>query len=295
VTGDTNPPPIVTLTNAGWVLNNNGAIVTTINGNVLMLTDGNTGESDSAFYNVGQYVGGFIASFYYQGTTNGADGITFCMQNAPAGTGALGGAGGGLGYGGITPSAAFEMNIFTNAIHGGVGILVQTNGNIGDFSNSGYLSTAPVDISSGDNIYVQLYYQQGVLKVLLIDPSAPATNTSSFAINLPATVGNGSAYIGLTGSDGGVASVQTVSNLVYSYTTPPVLGIARGTPGNVVVSWPVSVSSLFKLMQSSSLSGPWLPAAPISSGVVGLQNQVTLSAGGSPVYYKLQLVDPNAP
>jgi hypothetical protein len=294
VIGDTTAPPLVTLTNTGWLINDNGIFVPTINGNVLTLTDGNNGESGNAFYDVGQYVGGFVASFYYQ-ATGGADGITFCLQNAPAGTSALGNSGGGLGYAGIAPSAAFEMNIFTNAIHGGIGILVETNGNIGDFSNSGYLSTAPVNLASGDNIYVRLYYLQGVMKVLLIDPSVPATNTSSFAINLPSAIGNGSAYIGLTGADGGVASIQTVSNFVYSYTTPPILSIARGAPRQVVVSWPVSVSSLFTLMQSSTLTGPWLPAVTVSSGIVGLQNQVTLSAGGNASYYKLQLMDPNAP
>ncbi|PWU09932.1 MAG: hypothetical protein C5B50_26405 [Verrucomicrobia bacterium] len=292
--GDTTVPPLVTLTNSGWVINDNGIFAPTINGNALMLTDGNTGESGNAFFSAGQYVGGFIASFYYQ-ANGGADGVTFCLQNAPAGTSALGSSGGGLGYGGIAPSAAFEMNIYTNAIHGGIGILVQTNGNIGDFSNSGYLSTAPVNIDSGDNIYVQLYYVQGVMKVLLIDPSVPATNSSSFSINLPATVGNGSAYIGLTGSDGGVASTQTVSNFLYSYTTPPIISIAQGASGQVVVSWPVSVSSLFKLLQSSSLIGPWVPATPLSFAVVGLKNQATFNAGGNASYYKLKLNDPNAP
>ena len=158
---------------------------------------------------------------------------------------------------------------------------------------TGIMSTASVNFTNGDNIYVQLYYMQGVLQVLMIDPTAAATNTSSFLVNVPATVGNGSAYIGLTGGDGGVSSVQTVSNLLYSYTTPPILSsIAHGAPGQVVVSWPVSISTLFTLMQSSSVTGPWSPAVPVSSAIVGLQNQATLNAGGSASFYKLQL---NAP
>jgi hypothetical protein len=187
------------------------------------------------------------------------------------------------------------MNIFTNAIHGGIGIRVGTNGAIGDFSNDGYNSTGPVNVDSGDNIYVRVYYQQGVMQVLLIDPSASAAYSTSFPINLPATVGNGSAYIGFTGSDGGITSVQTVSNLVYSSTTPPILTMAQGAPGQVLASWPVSVSSLFTLEQSGSLTGPWTPAAPVSSAVVGLQNQATLTTGGSTTFYRLRLNDPNAP
>jgi hypothetical protein len=299
VVGQTTPPPLVTFTNTAWTLNSNGLFSPSISGSLLALTDTNGGEASSAFFNVGQYVGGFIASFYFQataGANGGADGITFCLQNSPAGTNALGGSGGALGYTGITPSAAFEMNIYTNAIHGGVGIRVGTNGAIGDFSNDGYNSTAPVNIASGDNIYVRLYYQQGVMHVLLTDASVPDTYSTSFPIDLPGTVGNGSAYIGLTGSDGGATAVQTVSNLLYSYTTPPVLtGVARGAPGQVVVSWPVSVSTLFTLMQSSSLTGPWTPAVAVSSAIVGNQKQVTLSTGSSTTFYRLRLVDPNAP
>jgi len=291
--GITNSPPIVAFNGTDWTLNNNGNVTPSIFGNLLTLTDGGGGEGSSAFYNVGQYVGGFVASFIYN-TPGGADGITFCIQNSPAGTNALGGSGGALGYSGIAPSAAFEMNIFTNAIHGGIGVRLGTNGSIGDFSDDGYHDMTPVNIASGNNIYVQLYYLQGVMRVLLIDPVAPATNTISFPVDLPGTVGNGSAYIGFTGSDGGVTSVQTVSNLLYTYTTPPVLSLTRGAPGSAIVSWPVSVSSMFALTQSSSLAGPWSPVvAPINQ--VNLQNQVTLTPLNGAAFYKLQLKDPNAP
>jgi hypothetical protein len=297
VVGQTTPPPIVDFSSTDWAVNNNGLITPSIVSNLLTLTDGNGGEASSAFFGVGQYIGGFVASFTYQDVTNGAaDGITFCLQNSPAGTNALGFSGGGLGYASITPSAAFEMNIYSGAAHGGVGIRVGTNGSIGDFSNDGYNSTAPVSITNGNEIYVRLYYQQGVMQVLLKDPAAPATFSTSFLLDLPATVANGSAYIGFTGSDGGLSSVQTVSNLLYSYTTPPILGIAQGPPGQVLVSWPVSVSTLFTLVQGNSLTGPWAPAVPVSSAIVGLQKQVTLNASGSGgTFYRLQLVDPNAP
>jgi hypothetical protein len=294
VLGETNAPPLIDLDNTNWALNNNGNVTPTIVNGGLMLTDGNGSEASSAFYDVGQYIGGFVASFTYQ-TSGGADGVTFCLQDSSAGTNALGAPGGALGYSGIAPSAAFEMNIFAGAAHGGVGIRVGTNGAIGDFSNDGYNSTAPVNYTNGDNIYVQLYYLQGVLQVLMIDPTVPATNLSSFLVNIPATVGNSSAYIGFTGGDGGVSSVQTVSNLLYSSTTPPILTVANSAPGQVVVSWPISVSSLFTLVQSSSLTGPWTPVAPESSAIVGLENQATLTVGGNITFFRLVLNDPNAP
>ncbi len=294
VVGDTDAPPVISLDNTNWALNDNGYVSPSINSGVLQLTDGNGGEASSSFFDVGQYVGGFVASFTYQ-TSGGADGTTFCLQNSPGGTNEVGGSGGGLGYVGISPSVAFELNIYAGAAHGGIGIRVGTNGTIGDFTDDGYNGTGPVNIASGDNIYVQLFYLPGVLQVLLSDPTVPATYTTSFPINVPLAVGNGSAYIGFTGADGGISSVQTVSNFLYSSTTPPVLSIAPGAPGYVVVSWPVSVSSLFTLMQSSSLAGPWTPAVPVSSSGAGLQNHVTVSAGGTAAFYTLQLNDPNAP
>jgi hypothetical protein len=303
--GQTNAPPLIALDDTDWTLNNNGIFDSSIVNGLLSLTDGNDNEASSAFQNVGQYIGGFIASFNYQtpagagGLPGGDGGVTFSLQNSPDGTNALGGNGAGLGYAGITPSVAFEMNIYPGTIggpiHGGVGIRVGTNGTVGNFSNNGYTGTGSVNFTNGDIIYVQLYYMQGVLQVLMADPTVPATYTTSYSINVPAFVGNNSAYIGLTGSDGGIGSIQTVTNFLYSYTTPPILALAQGAPGKVVVSWPVSVSSLFTLMQSSSLTGPWSPAVPVSSGIVGLQNQATLSAGGSASFYKLQLTDPNAP
>jgi len=294
VIGLTNPAALITFDSTNWTLNNNGNVSPSFAGTLLTLTDGNNSEASSAFFDVGQYIGGFVASFVYQ-TSGGADGVTFCLQDSAEGTNALGGSGGDLGYTGITPSVAFEMNINPAAIHGGIGIRVGTNGTIGDFSNEGYVGTGSVNIGSGDDIYVQLYYQQGILSVWLIDPTVPATNMTSFSINLPAALGNGSAYVGFTGSDGGIASSQTVSNFVYSATTTPALAIAPGSAGQMVVSWPVSVSTLFTLVQSSNVTGPWIPAAPVASAIVGLQNQVTVSVDGSSSFYRLQLIDPNAP
>jgi len=102
--------------------------------------------------------------------------------------------------------------------------------------------------------------------------------------------------VGFTGADGGVASTQYVTNFTYSYTTPPILSVARGaSPGTVVILWPVSVSTLFTLQQSSSLNGPWTQANMSSLTQVGLQNQVTLTPAGNTAYYRLQLTAPNAP
>jgi hypothetical protein len=45
---------------------------------------------------------------------SGADGMTFILQNTPNGAEALGGGGGGMGYNGLTPSVAVELDTFDN-------------------------------------------------------------------------------------------------------------------------------------------------------------------------------------
>jgi hypothetical protein len=77
-----------------------------------------------------------------------------------------------------------------------------------------------------------------------------------------------------------------------------VLSVAKGaTPGTVVISWPISVSSLFQLLQSSSVTGPWTVAAtaPFTTSADGTKNQITLPTSGSTSFYQLQLTAPNAP
>jgi hypothetical protein len=88
-----------------------------------------------------------------------------------------------------------------------------------------------------------------------------------------------------------------VSDFTFSYTTPPILSVAAGaTPGTVVISWPISVSSLFQLLKSPTVTGPWSVAAtaPFPTSPDGTKNQLTLTPGGA-AFYQLQLTTPNAP
>jgi hypothetical protein len=92
------------------------------NTNVLRLTPAVTDRRGSAWFNVLQPVaGGFTTTFTFQITDHNptennfpADGLAFVIQNAAAGTAALGGGGGGIGYDGIPNSLAVEFDTFAN-------------------------------------------------------------------------------------------------------------------------------------------------------------------------------------
>ena len=277
VVGVPNPPPVVSFNGNGpnWTLNGGdtfSSYVATLSDNALKLTVGGD-EATSAFFDTPQYIGGFFASYTYQAT--GSGGITFCVQNSTSGAGALGGFCGGLGYLGITPSAAFEMNISS-------GIQFGTNGSTGP-----YTSTAPVNMTSGDPIHVQLNYSQKVLSVSLLDTTAGTTFTTSYATDLSGILGGGLAFVGFTGGTCAPSGIQTVSDFTFlSDTSLPTLSITRGAAGSVVVSWPLSVSTLFGLQQSTAVNGSWKTITN-AVNVVNGQNQVTLTPVTSTAFYRL--------
>jgi len=291
--GLTAPPPVLTFSGNGngWTVNPNGVALAGFSNNVLTLTDGTNSEASSAFFNLPQYVGGFVAFFTYQeadGTAPLADGTTFCMQNSPAGVNAVGGGGGELGYTGIGNSAAFELNIY-NGANGGIGIQWGTNGMTADSPTptAPYFPTTPVNLASAHPINVRLLYTQGLLRVLLADATSGASYTTIINVgDIPGAVNGSSALIGFTGATGGLNSIQKVSNFRFAYTTPPTLAVNQ-SGANVLITWPVSVSTLFVLQQSSSVTGPWANVGTAPTIVNG-QNQISVPNSGAQ-FYRLML------
>src|SRR5581483_6481546 len=271
---------------SGFVAKASPANALVWSGGGVYLTANIGNEATAAFYQFPVYIGAFQASFNYLLTTssnNAADGITFCIQNDPRGAGAVGGLGSQLGVGTptpITPSVELELNIYTGNGIGGVGIAVGTNGGI-----SNVRSTSPVTINSGDFIAVNLTYLGGVLTVNLADSTAGTQFTMTTNVNIPARVGGNTAYVGFTGSDGGSKSSQFVTD--FSFISVPSLSITTSN-NQPVISWPSPVGN-YVVQETASLTSPnWVTLTNAVTTLNG-QNQLQVSPGGSPKFYRLSL------
>lgn len=210
---------------SGYTLNSISTPTPSINNGTLTLTTfGVALQSASAFYDTPQTTGSFTASFTYQ-ASGPADGITFVMQNDPAGLAALGGAGSGLGYAPepsnpskIVNSVGLEVNIY-NFTHAGT--YLATQGATGIFN---YFSVLPVNFYTGDPIRFTLTYDATAqtLSETLVDTVMPATTYSHTftGINIASEVGSSSAYVGFTGGTGGLTSTQTISGFQFHPAVP---------------------------------------------------------------------------
>ena len=187
-----------------------------------MLTDGNNNEANAFWYPEELTIpssGRVEVNFTYTASGNRlADGVTFAFQTS--GTNAIGGAGGLLGYTGISgPTAAYQINIYNGHVIG--------SNFVTDNSNSNYLTTAPVNLNSGNPIDVVLIFDTDsntVTETLTETVNSTTVNTFTRTysdVDLRSVLG-AKAYVGFTGGDGGANSIQTITN--FSLATSPIYG-----------------------------------------------------------------------
>jgi hypothetical protein len=262
---------------SGWTLNG-GAVVSN---NVIMLTDGSNDEARSAFFNIPQFIGAFRAEFAYQ-ASGVADGAAFVLQNAATGTGASGSLGGGLGFSGITPSAAIEFNIYSGS-SGGMGTRFATNG-----LTMGYTSTLPVNLGSDDPIWVTLNYNGSSLAEDLVDLLTGATFETNYVVNLPTAVGgSNTAFVGFTGSDGGLPSIQTISDFTFGPNGPAPALSASVEGKQLRISWPASALN-YVLELTTNLAAPTVwTVAPQTPVVSASQATATVPIGATNTFFRL--------
>jgi len=215
------------------------ASVMTFNGSTntidtrLQLTDGGLNEAGSAWYNTPLNIQGFTNDFSFQLANPSADGITFTIQNA--GLTALGPSGGGLGYGpdapgnppGIPTSVAIKFDLADNVGEGPNSTGLYTNG-ASPTTPAIDLTPSGIDLHTGDTFNVHMVYNGTTLTMTITDGVTNATFTTSWAINIPQTVGSNLAYVGFTGGTGTLTSSQKIET--WTFTSQPPALPAAATP-----------------------------------------------------------------
>jgi autotransporter-associated beta strand protein len=259
---------------ANWTVNNINNTSTPFTGDVLTLTDGNGGEVRSAFYNsrvpivYGNH--GFTASFTYQDVNppagGGADGVTFTLHNDLRGPTAIGGGGGGLGYGAdaspalIAPSVAYEINIYNGHQQGSNFVNYTTNPGTNNF-----IGTGGIAFQGGDPINVVLAYDPVAQTITETDTDTvnPALYVHVYNVgdltSSATGVGGTDAFIGITGATGGVSSTQTVTNFNYS--------IGTATASEDLIVSPAATATI--------------DVTPTGSGSTVTMGSLTIGAGGT--------------
>jgi Legume lectin domain/Chitobiase/beta-hexosaminidase C-terminal domain len=229
-----------------------------VNSGSLELTDGGGYEAGSAYCVTPVNIQSFTTNFTFQLTSAVADGFAFTIQDA--GTAAVGNSGGGLGYGvdpnggtggGIGTSVAIKFDLYNNSGEGANTTGIFTDG-AAPTTPSYSLTSSGITLTSGDTIAAQVVYDGTTLTLNLTDTVTNKTYTHAFAINIPATVGANTAYVGFTGGTGGSSAIQRIKTWTFtsgltqaasspvfdplpgSYTTAQNVTLSSATPGSVI-------------------------------------------------------------
>lgn len=185
---------------------------TTVTNSSLQLTNGGRFEARSAYYATKVPVSSFTTDFTFQILNPVADGMTFVIQSA--GTTALGGNGGGLGYAGIKKSVALKFDLHNNS---GEGI-----NSTGTYVNGAYPSTpsldltpAHIDLHSGHIFAVHLAYSNALTTGTITDTITGVSASTEFPGDITSVVGS-NAYVGFTGATGNTSANESILTWSFS-------------------------------------------------------------------------------
>jgi hypothetical protein len=118
----------------------------------------------------------------------------------------------------------------------------------------------------------------------LTDKVTHATFSSSTLVNIVGALGTNTAYVGLTGADGGISSTQVISNFQFASL---VSLSGQATPTNaVMVTWLNSAGGLV-LQQAQTLASAWaFVTNPVVADALG-NNQMFIAPPAGPRFYRL--------
>ena len=234
-------------------------------GTALELNNEGLHEASSAFYPSPVNVQAFTTDFAFQLTNPAADGFTFTIQNV--GPGALGLDGGSLGYAGIGKSVAIKFDLFQNPgdpSNNSIGVFVD--GAVPIRPTSIDLTGSGINLHNGDPINAHITYDGTTLILTLTDLVTRAMWSHPFVVNIPATVGGDTAYVGFTGATGSETSILQI--LTWSYQAGQPLyypaGFSSGSTLSMNGSASVSGTALQLTTRESSEAGSAFYTTPVN-------------------------------
>lgn len=209
---------------AGLTLNGNAAQV----GNVLRVVP-NVDSQAGSFFLTGavalEPTTSFSTRFRFHVATNAADptdGFSFLLHNDAAGAGALGGAGQGLGYTGLSPSVAV---VFRGRNPNLIGVItggIDPANLPTPFQPPGFYTGAEGEFYNQDQ-YAWIDYNpvSTQLRVYLSGSAVqPASPVMSTLVDLTGTLG-GQAYVGFSAGNGGAFGDQDIQSWSFSTSAVP--------------------------------------------------------------------------
>ncbi len=188
----------------------------TVTNNALQVTlAGGSTARGAAWYNTPVSIGAFITDFDFQLLKARGDGFTFTIQND--GASAIGPAGSGLGYGASAPgsggglgrSVAIKFDIYNNLGEGSDSTGFYTNGASPTVPATD-MTASKVMLSIGHIFHAHIVYDGTNMTLVITDTATSASFTKTSAINIPSIVGAGTAYVGFTGSFGGLSMTTDI-------------------------------------------------------------------------------------
>lgn len=194
-----------------------------VSGSSILLASSHNDRRGSIFTSSQYGVAQFSAVFQFRiaspggisdGTSAGADGLTFTLQRVASTQ--LGQLGAGIGYGGINNSIAVEFDTFANNYD-------PNSNHIGLNTGGSMSSVVTADIAqafdNGTIWTVWVDYNGSTLEVRASqDGQRPATAQLAKSIDIAATIGGSAAYVGFTAATGQAYGNHEVLGFGFSET-----------------------------------------------------------------------------
>jgi hypothetical protein len=217
--------------NASNLVTANGA--TQFNGSAIQLTDAtNLMEVGSAWYVVPVNIQSFTTNFTIQMLNAKANGMTFAIQNQPpassdksildvsGGPNALANNQSGLGYSGSTGGTGGALSGLLTSVAVKFDLTNNTTGLLTNGANATTnVTIAGVNLNGGNPLNVTFAYDGTTLKMTITDTKTKGSFSHNWAIDIPTTVGENTAYIGFTGATGFSNAIQNVLSWTFSSST----------------------------------------------------------------------------